>query len=350
MYVYNKYGISVKLINENWKEVAIKYSKVYDIFSISNIYENKSKKKYMIARNSRPHSLIYNGKYRKIFNVIESVSHKIKYFITDNFELWGTENQVVVLKDVIDANLYKLSSVYHEVEHPYFEYKYALIVIKKDGSVFYAIIKNETIGDFRLINIEAARIFDNYIITPKGELIKYVFSDEEMIINNIKTPVPFVSITFYPNNQNEPINHILAIDSSGNVWGKGSNVYHQLGINKNYTDTFVRLNISGIKKIVTGKYYTLFLDKDDELWTCGSYKPRSKNKIILKIPTKLNKKATDLGFSDTKLYLMSDNVVYYIDIPGKYKRKQSLKALMDTQKDYLLFVNNDYNYLYVGNK
>ena len=133
----------------------------------------------------------------------------------------------------------------------------------------------------------------------------------------------------------------------------GSNENSTLGINQRYADHFVRLEeLTNIKKVAAGYFGTLFLDEDNELWAGGLYNRLSrKNQVLLRKPTKLNQKATDIVYATPYLYFIDNYVVYYVDKPGVYKRQKVFKSMVDPKRDELLFLKNrEHSYMYVGDK
>ncbi len=66
-------------------------------------------------------------------------------------------------------------------------------------------------------------------------------------------------------------NHILAIDTEGNLWAGGSNSYGQLG-DGTKIDRVTPIQITTEKKfkeIVAGDYHSLAIDKEGKLWSWG---------------------------------------------------------------------------------
>jgi alpha-tubulin suppressor-like RCC1 family protein len=78
-------------------------------------------------------------------------------------------------------------------------------------------------------------------------------------------------------------NHSLALDEYGNVWSCGDNGYGQLGLGGGATRTnkvslgdnknrnkFTKTKLNNIQQISAGKYHSLALDNQGNVWSCGN--------------------------------------------------------------------------------
>lgn len=65
------------------------------------------------------------------------------------------------------------------------------------------------------------------------------------------------------------IDHSLALDINGDVWGWGSNEYYKLGISEDFVERPIKLPLENIIKIACGEHISLAVDKNGGIWWAG---------------------------------------------------------------------------------
>ena len=118
----------------------------------------------------------------------------------------------------------------------------------------------------------------NLCLTDKGKL--YAFGDNDYQQLGMTQPgqSTVVKSKFFWDNDIKLIDinaggwHNICIDDKGNCWGFGWSEYAQLGVDKEYNPpTKIKIGEAGceIDRISLGPWHSLFLSKDNEIYTCG---------------------------------------------------------------------------------
>lgn len=300
-FLNKKYRITVKMVEETWKQAAVRYLTNYNVVEIK---KNKSNRMNIDSVTTNIYKKIMIGQYGIM-----------TFFISDDFNLFRTtesnENDELI-SDVID--------VYFNYQSGPRDKKSSLFFIKKDGTLFYSLTNRQGVISeiIEIKNIKAAKVLKDYIITVDGDVIEWNFNNEGILLNLLTIPVPFIyiangSFIDYSRRAEKTYNWIMGIDVNGSVWVKGDNHFNQLGTGKNgiYTE-WQKMELENIKKMSVAANNTLFLDKDDNIWVCGKF---GRTKIIK--PKKIDSGVTDiLNISPVyELYYIKDNTIYRIEKP-----------------------------------
>lgn len=355
LYLKNKYKITVKLYQETWMEAIYRYSKSYDLISMKS---NERK----ITREVKKVVGAPDSKYYKVLFV--NRVPLTMYFINDNFDLYYYYKGVTTLikKNIIDVSYTFKIKMIGETNIDF----HHLILVTGSGSLNYIKLEPKSLNyikfgsdsnlDFKEIKIASKAVFVNeyYILTQNGQTIKYNITNLNTSLENdinfetFDTPVPFKWISDFGNRPHyggNSKNHewTAALDFNGSVLVKGDNYSYQMGVEKKeiYGD-FVKLKLKNIIKIDTHRQTTLFLDVNNQVWTCGTY---GRTKILK--PIKLNIEATDI-FS---VYVMNKEGIYRIEKPDRIVKIYNLKGLnLDLKFGYNIkrWSGDDYDiYFYV---
>ena len=112
--------------------------------------------------------------------------------------------------------------------------------------------------------------------------------------------------------------HTIILKEDGSVYGVGSNYSGQLGMNlgSNFsTSSFIKLNISNVKKVACGSWHTIILKEDGSVWMAGDnflgtlgLNDNTDRSIFTEIPIK-NIIDVSAGFR-TSFIITADGVVY----------------------------------------
>lgn len=117
-------------------------------------------------------------------------------------------------------------------------------------------------------------------------------------------------------------------DYNDNIWGWGSNIYGQLGNNKEYHFIPVQLTDIKAKQVSAGSYHTFIIDYNDNVWACGQ------------------NSHGQLGLGTTS------NVFAFTQIKGIKAKKvicgDTASAIINFDNELFMFGNNRYGQLGLG--
>ena len=176
---------------------------------------------------------------------------------------------------------------------------YHTFILKKDGSIWSC--GNNNKGQLGLgssdtnthdtftkvttnINNDVKQIVCGYqytfILKNDGSIWACGYNDKGQLgLGNTTSKKSFTKVTTNINNDVKQVvcgyNHTYILKNDGTVWSCGYNKDGQLGLgtsdtNAHSTFTKVTTNISNVKQIACGGYYTCILKNDGSLWVCGA--------------------------------------------------------------------------------
>lgn len=371
-YAKTNYGIAILGSHNSWRDWIINSSRRYDgVISIRNIQVGDR-----FGKVVEPLVSDYAGNFKKM---ISDNIGSIYYYIDDNLKVYYIDTSprtypvisVPVLADkrIIDAHTYT---------NPNRDF-YLVFMVETDGTIYYTLNKERKPihkNRFKILpGIKADKIYDNYIIQPNRSIIHYKVvtteDDLRLVFSTIETPTPFTFISEYQKNIRvggvfEKRTWTIALDDTGQVWAKGYNLDHQLGLgSKRSFANFNQVKLTksqeapffgtSIKKAVSNLSRTALLATDSSVWIMGNLygevipRPR-KIELVYKRTLKGVVKSQvlhiiDIAISWYRIYFIDDkNTIYAmektnkiikvsVNIPASYKKYQ-ISFIGPVKKEY----------------